>query len=102
MPISFPGGGVVRNRPPFSRIDPRGRRKRRTRAEARDDKKDLYMATSKLPIIRASSKYNKLTHNDFRARLNAVLGGTFDNAKFPTPPVDKATFSDGLDTYGVL
>jgi Fibronectin type III domain len=60
------------------------------------------MATSKLPIIRASSKYNKLNDNDFRARLNAVLSGTFDNSKFPAPPVDKATFSSGLETYGVL
>ena len=60
------------------------------------------MATQKLPIIRASASYNKLSDNDFLARLTAVLNGTFDNPKFPLLPVDKPTFSSGLERYGTL
>ena len=57
------------------------------------------MASTKLPIIRTSLRYNKLTDPEFLARLNAVLSGTFGNSKFTTPPVDVATFKAGVDSY---
>jgi hypothetical protein len=61
------------------------------------------MATKKLPIIRVSTKYNSLNHNDFHARLVAVLKGTFDNSKIPEPlPVDKPTFEAGVQRYADL
>jgi len=60
------------------------------------------MATKKLPIIHASTKYNSLSDNDFQARLIAVLNGTFDNPKFLLLPVDKPTFAAGVERYGTL
>ena len=57
------------------------------------------MAQIKLPIIRASLRYNKLTDPEFLTRLNAVLSGTFSNPRFTTPPVDAATFKAGIDGF---
>ena len=60
------------------------------------------MATKKLPIIHASTKYNSLGDNDFHARLIAVLNGTFDNPRFTLLPVDKPTFAAGVERHGTL
>ena len=59
---------------------------------------------TKSKLIKALFGFTKLSPKDLLARGNAVLAGVYGDPAYTslTPPVDKATFKSGVDSFSLL
>src|SRR5438128_7546069 len=58
--------------------------------------------TTKVKKLKALLGFHGTSDPDLLHQLNTVHNGMNGNSKFPTPPVDMATFKSGIDTFTVL
>jgi hypothetical protein len=58
--------------------------------------------TTIIKKLKALLGFHGTSDADLLHQLNTVYNGMNGNSKFPTPPVDMATFKSGIDTFTVL